>query len=81
MPPGLALPDEGATLALLDFAAFDGAFDPVRVRISGIDGQRVDLSRLGVDGPVAITLVPEPGTVAMMLAGLVAVGWRGRRKG
>jgi PEP-CTERM motif len=77
--PDLALPDEGATLALLDFAAFDGAFDPARVRISGIDAQRVDLSRLGVDGTVAITPVPEPGTVAMMLAGLVAVVWRGRR--
>ncbi len=79
--PGLALPDAGMTLVLLDFAAFGGGFDPARVRISGIDAQRLDLSRLAVDGTVAITPVPEPGTVAMMLAGLAALGWRGRRKG
>lgn len=60
----------GGTLTLLDFDAFQGRLDASHVQISGIDAGRVDISRLGIDGSISITAVPEPASWALWLAGL-----------
>lgn len=77
-------------LMLLDFETFAGGFDPAFISVTGIDTERylVDTSRLATTGSLFVQSlagspppVPEPGTMALWLAGLAAVGWRARRAG
>lgn len=75
-----ALSSTGASWDLFDWGgAHSGRFG--RIDTSAIalgDGQSWDFSRLYVDG--SVTVVPEPGTVAMWLAGLAALGLTRRRR-
>jgi autotransporter family porin len=66
----------GTTLQLLGFNSFSGVLDASRVDVAGFDRELLDLSRLGVDGSIAV--VPEPGTWALMLGGLLGLGWWAR---
>ena len=43
----------------------------------GVDGVFTDFPDTGV---AAVASVPEPGTYALMLAGLAGVGWVARRR-
>jgi len=38
------------------------------------------IAQIGVDNSAFVASVPEPETYAMLLAGLVLVGWVGRRR-
>jgi len=72
----------GQSVDLFDWGRTRGSFDAIDA--SGLQlaaGTRLDLSRLYVDGVVAVQAVPEPGTWAMWLAGLAAIGhFAGRRR-
>jgi hypothetical protein len=56
----------------LDFNRLSGQLDASRVAVAGFDRQLLDLSRLGVDGSIAV--VPEPRVWALMLGGLLGKG-------
>lgn len=71
---------EGGRFQLFDFASFQGSFDPGRIEVTGFDRDRLDFSRLGVDGSLAIAPVPEPGSPALWIAGLGAMGFVVRRR-
>jgi T5SS/PEP-CTERM-associated repeat protein len=60
----------GTRLQLLDFESFAGSLAPDRIEVSGFDRNRLDFSRLAVDGSVLVTAVPEPATSALWLAAL-----------
>ena len=73
-----------ASFQLFSFQSFAGSFAPDRIDVSGFDRARLDFSQLGQDGTLSVTAVPEPGSYAMMLAGLGLMGfmvwrWRGAR--
>jgi T5SS/PEP-CTERM-associated repeat protein len=76
-----------ARLALLDFDVFQGRFDPGHIIVTGLDTDlwQLDTSRLASNGTLlvqavpALAPVPEPGTLALWMAGLAAVTWRARR--
>lgn len=60
-------------------AAFAGFTGLQSIRVSGVDGSRAVY--VGLDNiNIAITAVPEPETLAMLLAGLGLVGWTARRR-
>jgi hypothetical protein len=69
----------GQRFDLFDAAAFSGSFasiDSSALRLAG--GTFLDTSALGVDGSVSV--VPEPGTWALMLGGLAGVVVLARRR-
>lgn len=68
----------GAVVDLLDFGAFGGGF--AAYEVAGLDRNRLDFSRLALDGTVTVSAVPEPGTWALWLAGLAAVGRLAQRR-
>jgi len=70
----------GTRLALLDFDAFAGRLDTSRIVVTGFDAARLDLTRLGIDGTLTISAVPEPSSWALWAAGLAAVVARRRRQ-
>lgn len=43
-------------------------------------GTQLDYSQLYTSGTISVTAVPEPATCALLLAGLVGLGWRSRRQ-
>ena len=65
------------------------AFDGVIATISGvvtttpgsyaIDSEVVSFFGAAAPGSVAFTVVPEPGTAALLAAGLAGLAWRARR--
>jgi hypothetical protein len=69
----------GQRIALLDFGSFSGSLDPGRVTVQGFDVARLDLSRLALDGTIAVTAVPEPAPALLLAAGLAALRLRARR--
>lgn len=71
----------GERFQLLGFQSFDGTLDEGNVRVTGLDAGRVDLSRLAIDGTIAVAPVPEPGTMALCLGGLGLLGARAWRRG
>jgi hypothetical protein len=71
--------EAGQSFDLLDWGSVSGSFD--HIDASGLmlaDGVRLDTSRLGLDGSIAITAVPEPQTWALLLTGLALAGLRRR---
>lgn len=68
-----AAPTDGTHWKVLDFDSFAGRLDASRVTVSGFDAARLDFSRLAIDGTLAVVAVPEPGTVVLWVAGLVAL--------
>lgn len=69
----------GTVLSLFDFNSFSGRLDAAHTVVHGYDVALLDLSRLGVDGTLSITAVPEPNAAAMWLAGLGMLGLAMRR--
>jgi hypothetical protein len=70
----------GQSFDLFDWGTVSGSFDAIDA--SGLalgDGLAVDTNRLGIDGSIQITAVPEPGTWALLLAGMTLGGWVKRR--
>ena len=47
--------------------------------VNGFDRANLDLRRLGIDGTLTVTAVPEPAALALWLAGLGAIALRMRR--
>lgn len=75
------VPAAGQRFDVLDFETLTGGFDPARIEVTGVAKDRLDFSGLAIDGSFAVRPVPEPGTWAMLLAGLALGGIvvRGRR--
>ncbi len=70
----------GERYDLFDWGSADGQFDFIDA--SGLllaDGAVLDTSRLYLDGSIGIAAVPEPGTWALWLAGVAALGSLRRR--
>jgi hypothetical protein len=71
----------GQHFDLLDWGSVSGSFS--RIDASGLllaAGTQLDTSRLYTDGVIGVTAVPEPATVATMLAGLSAMALLRRRR-
>ncbi|MFN0161221.1 MAG: PEP-CTERM sorting domain-containing protein, partial [Burkholderiales bacterium] len=65
---------------LFGFQSFAGSLAPDRIDVTGFDGARLDFSQLGQDGTLSVAAVPEPGSYAMMLAGLGLMGFMVSRR-
>lgn len=64
---------------VLDFDSFGGTLDAAHIVVDGYDRDRLDLSRRSIDGTLSVTAVPEPGLLALWLAGVGVVVLRARR--
>jgi T5SS/PEP-CTERM-associated repeat protein len=70
----------GQQFDLLDWGSVTGSFAAVDASAFVLaDGTALDLSQLYTSGTVSVTAVPEPGTWALWLNGLVVVGAMARR--
>jgi hypothetical protein len=72
----------GQSFDLLDWGSVSGSFG--NIDASGLmlaAGTQLDTSRLYADGVIGISAVPEPGTLASMLAGLCGLIWLSRHRG
>jgi probable HAF family extracellular repeat protein len=70
----------GQRFDLLDWGSASGHFDSIDT--SGLllaDGTALDTSRLAIDGSFSVVAVPEPGTWALLLTGLMGVFGRRHR--
>jgi hypothetical protein len=66
---------------LFDWVAADGQFAALDFSAAPLSpGLRWDASQLYVDGSIAVTAVPEPGTAAMWLVGIAGMNWLARRR-
>lgn len=70
----------GATLSSFDFSAFAGDAEGVTIDPNGTIYIVSETGSVG-GGPTlfVLTAVPEPGTLALLAAGLAGIGWRRRR--
>jgi len=76
-------PTAGQSFDLLGYAVFSGAFDPLKISVTGFDRSLLDFSRLAVDGKLGVTAAPVPLPPAVWLfssalAGLTVFGRRRR---
>ena len=70
----------GQRFDLFDWGSASGAFATIDADGFALAaGTALDLSRLYVDGSIAVVAVPEPGPWALMLGGALVLGWRRRR--
>jgi hypothetical protein len=72
-------PQVGQRFDLFDWGSTAGQFDSIDSSAFGA-ATVWDFSRLYVDGSIGVTAVPEPGTWALWLAGLLGVGRVVRRR-
>lgn len=75
-------PVTGDSFSLFNFALFSGAFDPVKINVTGFDASRLDFSQLGINGNLKVIAAPVPLPSAVWLFGstLAALAVRGRRQ-
>ncbi|MBT9490119.1 MAG: PEP-CTERM sorting domain-containing protein [Rubrivivax sp.] len=70
----------GQRFDLFDWGSVSGTFAAIDLSAAALDpGLRWDTSRLYLDGSVAVSAVPEPGSMAMLLGGLAVFGGLRRR--
>jgi MYXO-CTERM domain-containing protein len=74
-------PAAGTRFSLLDFESFSGQLTPDHIDVLGFDRDRLDFSRLAIDGTLGVSAVPEPLGWALWLAGLAGLGAWSRRRG
>jgi len=71
----------GQSFDLFDWGRLNGSFDTIdSTGLRLADGTRLDVSRLYLDGSIAVLAVPEPESYTLMLAGLGLVGFAARRR-
>lgn len=69
----------GGPIKLFDFQHFSGQFDSDHIVVEGYDKRQLDFSRLGKDGVISVSAVPEPASYAMLIGGLGLLALRRRR--
>ncbi|OYU26358.1 MAG: hypothetical protein CFE41_16505 [Burkholderiales bacterium PBB2] len=71
----------GQSFDLLDWGSSSGTFSSIDATgLTLAAGTQLDFSQLYTNGSITVTAVPEPGSWALMLAGLFGVGFVARRR-
>lgn len=70
----------GGDIWLVDSNSLSWNVPPANVSISGFNGFTTELLTTNNDVVLRLTMVPEPGPLALLVAAVPILGWRGRRR-